>query len=63
MPPREKYRSLRYLVPIGAVAGALIGWSSPSDARITSIVIDSTAPVTGAAIPYQTIQGTDIRRA
>ncbi|HEY6430670.1 MAG TPA: hypothetical protein VIZ17_01695, partial [Acetobacteraceae bacterium] len=57
MPPRKKYRSLRYLVPIGAVAGALIGGSSPSDARITSIVIDSTTPVTGAPIPYQAIKG------
>ncbi len=57
MPARKKYRSLRYLVPIGAVAGAVIGWSSPSDARVTSIVIDSTTPVTGAPIPYQTLKG------
>ena len=53
----SKHQPLRRLLQIGAVAAALIGWSPPSDARITSIVINSTASVAGAPIPYTIYQG------
>ena len=52
-----KIQPLRRLLQTGAVAGALIGWTPPSDARVTSIVIDSTASVAGAPIPYTTYKG------
>ncbi|HEX3337889.1 MAG TPA: alpha/beta hydrolase domain-containing protein [Pseudolabrys sp.] len=38
-------RPLRYLVPAIAIFGAVIGWSSPSDADVQKIVIDQTATV------------------
>ena len=38
-------RPLRYLVPAIAIFGAVIGWSSPSDASVQKIVIDQTATV------------------
>ena len=38
-------RPLRYLVPAIAIFGAVIGWSSPSDASVQKIVVDQTATV------------------
>ena len=38
-------RPLRYLIPAIAIFGAVIGWSSPSDASVQKIVIDQTATV------------------
>ena len=42
---------------LGTLAGALLGWSVTSQAAVTSVVIDSTTAVTGAAIPYTTYKG------
>ena len=53
----RKIQPLRYLLPIGALAGALIGSTPPTEARVTSIVINSTASVAGAPIPYTTYKG------
>ena len=41
----------------GALAGALLGFSVPSQAAVTSVVVDSTASVSGAPIPYTTWKG------
>jgi hypothetical protein len=50
---------LRYLVPAVGIAGAVIGWSSPSDAAIQKIVIDQTATVNFSPIPLgNSIPGT-----
>src|SRR5262245_23015337 len=43
-------RPLRYLVPAIAIFGAVIGWSSPSDAYVKKIVVDQTATVSFAPI-------------
>ncbi|MGH9610589.1 MAG: alpha/beta hydrolase domain-containing protein, partial [Bryobacteraceae bacterium] len=45
------------LAPIGAIAGLLAACGPTCQARVTSIVIDSTRSVTGASIPYETIRG------
>ncbi len=45
------------LLHLGALAGAMLGWSVPGQAAVTSIVIDSTASVSGAPIPYTTYKG------
>ena len=45
------------LLHLGALAGAMLGWSLPSQAAVTSIVIDSTASVSGAPTPYTTYKG------
>ena len=42
---------------LGALAGALLGWGLPGQAAVTSIVIDSTASVSGAPVPYTTYKG------
>ena len=42
---------------LGALAGALLGWSLPGQAAVTSVVVDSTTAVSGAAIPYTTYKG------
>ncbi len=42
---------------LGATAAALLGWSLPGQAAVTSIVIDSTASVSGAPVPYTTWKG------
>jgi hypothetical protein len=44
-------RPVRYLVPAVGLFGAVIGWSSPSDAGVKKIVIDQTATVNLAPIP------------
>src|SRR5262249_29494487 len=44
-------RFFRHLVPALSVLGAMIGWSSPSDAGIQKIVIDVTATVMLSPIP------------
>lgn len=50
MRPRTN-RPLRYLVSAVGVFGAVIGWSSPSDAGVQKIVIDQTATVMYSPIP------------
>ncbi len=42
-----------------AVAGAVLAWASPTDARITRIIIDRTASLTatGQTIAYETVAG------
>ncbi len=52
----------RYLVPATAVFGAVMGWSSPSDAAVQQLVIDSTStamysPVGGSATSYTIYSG------
>ena len=42
---------------LGALAGALLGWSLPGQAAVTSVVVDSTTAVSGATIPYKTYKG------
>lgn len=44
-------RPLRYLVSAVGFFGAVIGWSSPSNAAIQNIVIDKTATVNFSPIP------------
>ena len=44
-------------MPVGALAGALLGWSLPGQAAVTSVVIDSTTAVSGAPMPYTTYKG------
>ena len=57
-----KNRLFRYLVPVIAVVGAVIGWSSPSDASVRQLVVDSIStanytPVGGVATPYTIYSG------
>jgi hypothetical protein len=42
-----------------ATAGvaALLAWSPPSEARVTRIIVDATATLTGQPLPYQTLTG------
>ncbi len=47
----KKIGLFRYLLPAIAVACGLIGWSSPSNAFINKIVVDSTAIVNYSPIP------------
>jgi hypothetical protein len=44
-------RPVRYLVPAVGLFGAVIGWSSPSNAYVQQIVIDQTAIVDYTPIP------------
>ena len=53
----EKYRLLRHLALGAPALCGLICWSTPSDAGVTQIIIDSTTPVSGAPIPYETLTG------
>ena len=39
------------------VAAALLAWAPPSEARVTRIIIDAMASLTGQDIPYQTLTG------
>ena len=41
----------------GLAVAALMLCGTPADARVTRIVIDSTTPVTGQALAYETIRG------
>jgi hypothetical protein len=50
MNTRQKARVFRYLVSAFGL-GAVIGWSSPSDAYVQQIVIDQTAIVDYTPIP------------
>ena len=61
-------RLVRYLLPVVAVFGALIGWNSPTEAYVNQIVIDQTATVSvtpvilgtstaGAPMSYTVYQG------
>ncbi len=47
----RKNSLIRYLVPAIAVLGAVIGWSSPSNAYIQQIVIDSTNTANYSPVP------------
>ena len=50
--------SLRNAVlQLGALFGALLGWSTPSSAAVTQVVIDSKSAVSGAPIPYTQYKG------
>ena len=51
-------RSARHAVWVGtAVAAALLAYGSQSEARVTRIVIDATAPLTGQNISYTQVRG------
>jgi hypothetical protein len=39
------------------LAAAFLAWAPPSQARVTRIIIDATANLTGQDIPYQTLTG------
>lgn len=57
-----KNRLFRHLVPSIAVFGAIFGWSLPSDASVSQLVIDSTSeatytPVGGVATTYLIYSG------
>src|ERR1700733_10564347 len=53
----KKNRFFKNLAPLALTSCGLICWSAPSDAKVTSIVIDSTTTVAGASIPYETFTG------
>ncbi|HXM80640.1 MAG TPA: alpha/beta hydrolase domain-containing protein [Burkholderiales bacterium] len=40
-----------------AAAAAALAWAPASDARVTRIIVDATATLTGQDIPYQTLTG------
>src|SRR3989442_10093941 len=42
---------------VGVAAGVSLAWASSSEARVTRIIIDATASLTGQDIPYQTLTG------
>src|SRR6266568_6677447 len=42
---------------IGAAAAVSLAWASSSEARVTRIIIDTTASLSGQDIPYQTLTG------
>src|SRR5687768_8653274 len=44
---------------VGAMlaAAAFVAGAPPSEARVTRIIIDTTAPITGQAIPYEMLTG------
>ena len=51
-------RSARHAVWVStAVAATLLAYGSQSEARVTRIVIDATAPLTGQNVPYTQIRG------
>ncbi len=57
-----KIRRSRYLLPAISVFGAVIGWSSPSDASVRQLVVDSTStatytPIGGVATSYTIYSG------
>jgi len=47
----------RASIAAGVAAAALLAWAPPSQARVTRIIIDATANLTGQDIPYQTLTG------
>src|SRR6478736_2399407 len=55
MPTRGALRS-PFLIA-AAVASLLLAWTPATQARVTRIVIDSTTPVTGQALPYELVRG------
>ena len=36
-------------------AAVALAWATPGDARVTRIIVDPTASLTGQAVPYETI--------
>jgi len=54
-----KHRKLEVRVPVAACIVALgaAAWTPQGEARVTRIVIDRTASLTGQPIPYQTLTG------
>ena len=40
-----------------AAAIAVLAWVPPTEARVTKIIIDRTATLTGQDIPYETLTG------
>jgi Alpha/beta hydrolase domain len=53
----KKHGLLRNLALGAPALCGLICWNTPSDAGVTQIIIDSTTPVSGAPIPYETLTG------
>jgi hypothetical protein len=45
------------LLAAAVTSAAVLAWTAPTEARVTSIVIDSTTPLTGQAIPYEQVRG------
>ena len=45
--------------PLAACVAAAVAmtWAPPSDAKVTKIVVDRIAPLTGQPIPYETLTG------
>src|SRR6266404_4064881 len=55
---RHLTERLRRSTSVGImVAVALLVWVAPAHARVTKIIIDTTAALTGQDIPYQTLTG------
>jgi len=42
---------------VGVAAAVSLAWASSSEARVTRIIIDTTANLSGQDIPYQTLTG------
>src|SRR6266853_2600981 len=42
---------------VGVAAAVSLAWASSSEARVTRIIIDTTASLSGQDIPYQTLTG------
>src|SRR5437899_11036143 len=42
---------------VGVAAGVSLAWASSSEARVTRIIIDTTASLSGQDIPYETLTG------
>ena len=62
MSATDKLRLLKTVLFAAAIAGVMLGWGTPAEAHVASIVIDSTAPAYGGAAigtagPYVTLKG------
>ncbi len=50
-------RLFRRSALVGAATAASLAWAPPLEARVTRIIIDRTATLTGQDIPYETLTG------
>ncbi len=62
MSAKDKFRLLKTVLFTAAAAVLMLGWGTPAEAHVTSIVIDSSAPAygglpIGTAGPYVTLKG------
>src|SRR2546425_224763 len=57
MLPNMPARSRRSALVGVTVAAALLAWAPPSEARVTRIIIDRTASLSGQDIAYETLTG------